>query len=47
MRAVFDKTYIKRIDGPNVKSGATKMEMAEALMEDIQDFKRATTATGW
>jgi myo-inositol-1-phosphate synthase len=40
MKAVFDKNYIKRIDGPNVKSGANRMEMAEALMEDIRDFKR-------
>lgn len=40
MRAVFDKNYIKRIDGPNVKSGADRMEMAEALMEDIRNFKR-------
>jgi myo-inositol-1-phosphate synthase len=40
MKAVFDKTYIKRIDGPNVKSAPTKMELAEALMQDIRDFKR-------
>ena len=40
MKAVFDKNYIKRIDGPNVKSGANGMEKAEALMEDIRHFKR-------
>ncbi|MGA7409745.1 MAG: inositol-3-phosphate synthase [Bryobacteraceae bacterium] len=40
MKAVFDKTYIKRIDGPNVKSAPTKMESAELLMQDIRDFKR-------
>jgi myo-inositol-1-phosphate synthase len=40
MKAVFDKTYIKRIDGPNVKSAPTKMELAEQLMQDIRDFKR-------
>ncbi len=40
MRAVFDHDYVRRIDGPNVKQGASKMEFAEALMEDIQDFKR-------
>ena len=31
MKAVFDKTYVKRIDGPNVKSAPTKMEHAEAV----------------
>ena len=40
MKAVFDKAYIKRIDGPNVKSAPTKFELAEQLMQDIRDFKR-------
>ncbi len=39
MKAVFDQEYVKRIDGPNKKTGANKMELAEALMKDIQDFK--------
>jgi myo-inositol-1-phosphate synthase len=39
MKAVFDQEYVKRINGPNVKTDATKMELAEALMKDIQDFK--------
>ncbi len=40
MKAVFDHEYVKKIDGPNVKPGASKMELAEALMQDIRDFKR-------
>ncbi len=40
MKAVFDRNYVKRIDGPNVKSGSNKMDLAEAVMEDIQEFKR-------
>jgi myo-inositol-1-phosphate synthase len=40
MKAVFDHEYVKRIDGPNKKSGANKMELAEALMEDIRQFKK-------
>jgi myo-inositol-1-phosphate synthase len=40
MKAVFDKNYIRRIDGPNVKRGANKRELAEALMQDIRDFKK-------
>jgi myo-inositol-1-phosphate synthase len=39
MKAVFDHEYVRRIDGPNVKQNKTKMEHAEALMQDIRDFK--------
>ncbi len=45
MKAVFDHEYVKRINGPNVKSGASKMELAEALMQDIQDFKKKNGCT--
>jgi myo-inositol-1-phosphate synthase len=40
MRAVFDQQYVKRINGPNVKSGSSKMELAEAVIEDIREFKK-------
>lgn len=39
MPAVFDKDYIKRIDGINVKKAKTKMELAEALRKDIRNFR--------
>ncbi len=39
MKAVFDQNYVRRINGPNVKQGQSKMESAEALMQDIRDFK--------
>jgi myo-inositol-1-phosphate synthase len=39
MKAVFDHDYIRRIDGPNVKEGKTKMDKAEMLMEDIRNFQ--------
>jgi myo-inositol-1-phosphate synthase len=38
--AVFDRRYVKRLDGPNVKKGANKRELAEQLREDIRRFKR-------
>jgi myo-inositol-1-phosphate synthase len=41
MSAVFDKNYVKNIDGPNVKTGATKFDLAEALINDIKAFKEA------
>jgi myo-inositol-1-phosphate synthase len=37
--AVFDRQYVKRLDGPNVKTGKNKMELAEQLIEDIRRFK--------
>jgi len=40
MPAVFDRNYVRKLDGPNVKKGATKMELAEQLMADIERFKK-------
>jgi myo-inositol-1-phosphate synthase len=39
MPAVFDRNYVKRLDGTNVKQGKTKRELAEQLREDIRSFK--------
>ncbi len=39
MKAVFDKSYVKKLDGDWVKSGGTKWDHAQQLMEDIQGFK--------
>ena len=39
MSAVFDTAYVKRLDGPNRKQAGNKMELAEALREDIRRFK--------
>ena len=37
--AVFDRRYVKRLDGPNVKKGRTKRELAEQVIADIRKFK--------
>jgi myo-inositol-1-phosphate synthase len=39
MPAVFDKRYVKKLDGTNVKSAGNKLELAEQLREDIRRFK--------
>jgi myo-inositol-1-phosphate synthase len=39
MSAVFDKAYVKKLDGPNKKTLPTKRDLAEALREDIRAFK--------
>ena len=43
-KAVFDKNYVKRLDGPNVKKGKNKMELAEQVRADIHDFKKSSGA---
>src|SRR5438445_12137857 len=39
--AVFDQRYVKRLDGPNVKRGRNKRDLAEQVMDDIHRFKEA------
>jgi myo-inositol-1-phosphate synthase len=41
MKAVFDRQYVKRLDGPNVKKGKNKRDLAEQVREDIRNFKAA------
>ena len=40
MPAVFDTSYVKRLDGENVKRGANKLELGEQLREDIRRFRQ-------
>ena len=40
MPAVFDHNYVKLIDGPNVKKGKNKLDLAEQLRADIRNFKK-------
>jgi myo-inositol-1-phosphate synthase len=39
MPAVFEQKWVKKLDGPNVKKGSSKMDLAEQLMDDIRRFK--------
>ncbi len=39
MKAVFDKNYVKRLNGTHIKSEVNKMELAEAVMRDIEAFQ--------
>jgi myo-inositol-1-phosphate synthase len=38
--AVFDRRYVKRLDGPNVKKGKNKRDLADQVRADIQRFKK-------
>lgn len=41
MKAVFDRSYVKNLDGTHVKTAATKYELARQVMNDIENFKDA------
>lgn len=45
MSAVFDRDFVKRLDGPNVKKGATKMDLANLLRADIKNFMKENGCT--
>jgi myo-inositol-1-phosphate synthase len=40
MPAVFDKNYVKLLDGPNVKKGKNKLDLVEQVRADIRKFKK-------
>jgi myo-inositol-1-phosphate synthase len=44
-RAVFDRNYVRKLDGRNVKKGKNKMDLAEQVREDIRDFKKTSGAS--
>jgi len=39
MKAVFDRNFVKNIEGANVKDGKNKLELANQVREDIRRFK--------
>jgi myo-inositol-1-phosphate synthase len=43
--AVFDTAYVRKLNGPNIKQGKTKADLAKMLMEDIQKFREESGVT--
>lgn len=43
--AVFNRKYVKKLNGPNVKRGKSKMDLAKQVMEDIQQFRENSGAS--
>jgi myo-inositol-1-phosphate synthase len=39
MDAVFDQSWVSRLEGTRVKTGSSKMELAEQLIADIERFR--------
>jgi myo-inositol-1-phosphate synthase len=40
MKAVFDRNYVKNLDGTFIKQSATKWDAAQELIRDIETFKK-------
>ena len=40
MKAVFDQSYVKRLNGTNVKTGANKLVLARQLIDEIAEWKQ-------
>jgi myo-inositol-1-phosphate synthase len=40
MKAAFDQNYVKLLNGPHVKKGKNKFDLAEQIREDIRNFKK-------
>ncbi|HEX4536069.1 MAG TPA: inositol-3-phosphate synthase [Candidatus Acidoferrum sp.] len=42
MKAAFDHNYVRLIDGPNIKKGKNKYELALQIKEDIEKFRKTS-----
>jgi len=42
MKAAFDHDFVKLIDGPNIKKGKNKYELALQIKEDIANFRKTS-----
>ncbi len=45
MKAAFDRSYVKNLDGSNVKKAKNKFELAEQIKDDIAKFKKKSGAS--
>lgn len=45
MKGVFDKKYVKKLDGDWVKTGKNKMDLAKQIMDDIYSFNSENNVT--
>ena len=45
--AAFDNKYVTRINGPNVKRGKTKRDLAEQIRQDIRDSTSRSIGSSW
>jgi len=43
-KAVFNRHYVKKLDGHHVKTGKNKMDLAEQVRADIREFRKSSKA---
>src|SRR2546425_3564829 len=42
MKAAFDRAYVKRLEGTHAKTAKTEFDLAAAIKDDLQQFKKET-----
>jgi myo-inositol-1-phosphate synthase len=42
MAGVFDPSYVKKLNGTHIKTGTSKMDLAQQLIADIEGFRKRT-----
>lgn len=45
MKAVFDRSYARNLDGTFIKDSATKWDAAQELIQDMENFKQANNVS--
>jgi len=45
MKAVFDREYVKKLDGKHIKKGRNKFDLAEQIKDEIASFKKKSGAS--
>jgi len=45
MKAVFDQSFVKKLNGAHIKKASTKYDLAQMLIEDIYKFKEKKELT--
>jgi len=45
MKAVFDRTFVRNLNGKNIKQATNKYTLALALMNDIENFREANNCS--
>jgi myo-inositol-1-phosphate synthase len=45
MKGAFDRNWVRRLDGRHIKQGKSKWDLAQQLIEDIEQFQQSTGVT--
>jgi len=45
MKAAFDRSFVKNLDGTHIKEFTTRLDLAQQVMADIENFKKANNCS--